>query len=79
MNFFQGFSDIQPEIYLTSPNIPSKMHKRFKLDNEENKQEDNNVSESSDDDCLQVTREVFVCNSSLNSNEEKKNNIQPGM
>lgn len=76
--FFQGFSNTQSEIFQEPPNVPKKLHKRFKLDNGENNQQQD-VSESSDDDCLQVSREVFVCNSSsFNDNDERKNNIQPG-
>lgn len=54
------------------------MHKRFKLDNEENNQlDDSSLSESSDEDILQVTREVFCCNSLPSNSEEKMKTVQP--
>lgn len=51
------------------------MHKRFKLENGQNNDEN---SSSGSDESLHVQREVFHCNSSLNF-EKIDNSFQPGM
>lgn len=51
------------------------MHKRFKLDNENN-EEENSLLKSSDEECFHATREVF-CNDSLPLNfNTTKNTVQ---
>lgn len=54
------------------------MHKRFKLDNGEENQEDNSPTVSSDES-VRVTKEVFRCNSPVFDLKRKNNIIQPGM
>lgn len=56
------------------------MHKRFKLDNEENNtQEDCSPSINSEEPNLHVTREVFRCDSPTLNSKEQTNISLPGM
>ncbi|CAH1707954.1 uncharacterized protein LOC114128600 isoform X1 [Aphis gossypii] len=63
------------ETSIVSSKEVCKMHKRFKLDNAENLQEDSSPSIQSEEEKLEVTREVFRCDSlatpTLNSKEQK--------
>lgn len=63
------------ETSIVSSKEACKMHKRFKLDNAENFQEDSSPSIHSEEEKLEITREVFRCNSlttpALNSKEQK--------
>lgn len=54
------------------------MHKRFKLDNEENNQQDYSTAVSSDES-VHVTKEVFRCNSSGVVDLKNNNPIHPSM
>jgi len=51
------------------------MHKRFKLDNENN-EEENSILKSSDEECFHVSREVFCNGSSPLSSNIIKNTVQ---
>lgn len=76
-SYFQVFSSIQTEAHIICEK-PSKMHKRFKVENEENdQQDDGSLSESSDEDILHVTREVVRCNSFPLNSERKMSAVQP--
>lgn len=63
------------ETSIVSSKEACKMHKRFKLDNAENLQEDTSPSIDSEEENLEVTREIFRCDSlvtpALNSKEQK--------
>lgn len=67
------------ETSIVSSKEACKMHKRFKLDNAENPQEDSSPSIDSEEENLEVTREIFRCDSlvtpALNSKEQKSKSL----
>lgn len=78
--FLQNIVDIDASTSSVPSIEPNKMHKRFKLDHEENyQQEESSSSDTSIEEVLHVTREVFRCGSSSSNFEKKQKTIQPGI
>lgn len=68
------------ETSIVSSKEASKLHKRFKLDNEEKSlQEDCSPSVNSEEQNLHVTREVMCCDSPAFISKEQTNINLPGM
>jgi len=68
------------ETSIISSNEASKMHKRFKLDNGENNQQEGcSPSINSEEPNFHVTREVSLCDSPALNSKEQKNISLPGM
>jgi hypothetical protein len=68
------------ETSIVSSKETCKMHKRFKLDNVENlNQEDSSHSIHSEEENLEVTREVFRCDSPALTFKEQKDTKLPSM
>lgn len=68
------------ETSIISSKEAGKLHKRFKLDNEEkNIQENGSASINSEEPNLHVTREVFCCDSPALNSKEQTNISLPGI